>query len=100
RQGLGQRDKLATPAVDGAEVVSERIGHPVCHLPPVPAEAREIQLMKQGRVEQGGALAAETTDHLGRWRSDIERLELLGHRIEAIEGRTVVVLVLTLDQAR
>src|SRR4030095_7543192 len=52
-QALAQRDELATPALNRPEIAGDGVRDGFERCPPVPAEAREIQLMQQRRVEQG-----------------------------------------------
>ena len=77
---LGERHELAPPAVDRAEVARERRGHGLRHGAPVAAEAREVELVQQRRVERGRLVALQAAHAFGRRGRRIERLELLGEQ--------------------
>src|SRR5437870_1845869 len=99
-QALAQRDEFATPALNRPEITGDGVRDGFERCPPIPAEAREIQLMKQRRVEQGRLLPTEATDDRGRHCRDIERLQLARERVQAIESSSVVVLVVAFDELR
>ena len=62
------------------------------------AEAREIELVEQRRIERGELLALEPVDHVARRGGEIERLQLLRDRVQASQRPAVVVLVMALDE--
>ena len=76
-QALAQRDEFATPALNRSEIAGDGVRNGFERCPPVPAEAREIQFMKQRRVEQARLLPTEATDDLCGHCRDIERLQLV-----------------------
>jgi hypothetical protein len=61
RQGLGQRDELSSPTIDGPEAARQRAGHRLGHGAAVAAKAREVQLVQECRVQQRDLVALEAT---------------------------------------
>ena len=83
----GERDELAAPAVDRSEVADERARHRLRDGSAVAAEAREIELVQQRRIQRRELVALQTADRIGGRRRRVERLELLGDRVQADERR-------------
>src|SRR5262249_46049531 len=62
------------------------------------AQAREVELMEQGRIERDQLLALEANDHVtGRGR-EVDRSELLRDLVQPSERAAVVVLVVAFNQ--
>jgi len=77
----------------------DKMGH-LSAMQPVAAEACKIQFVQKGRIQLCKLIALETIDNV-RWRrTDVERFQLFGNRIESIEGIAVVMLVMALDESR
>src|SRR5262249_11700276 len=94
---VSHRAELGAPAIDRAEVAREDLGHPPRRLT-VAAEAREIELMQQRRIERDELLALERVQNMAGRAREVERLELFGDRVETPERPTVIILVMALDE--
>jgi hypothetical protein len=92
-------ENWARQACVRAEVASERFGHRLRALA-LAAEAREIELVQQRRVERDQLLALQAVDHMAGRGRVVERFELLGDGVEAPHRPAVVVLVMALEQLR
>src|SRR5499426_1925031 len=94
---VAHRPELGAPALERAEIARQDLGHARGRLP-VAAEAREVELVQQRRVERDQLLALETVEDMRRRLGEVERLELLRNGVEPPERAAVVVLVVALDQ--
>ena len=80
-QPLGQRDELLAPAIDRAEVAGEGRRQGVGDGAAVAADAGEIKLVQQRRVERRRFVALQPVDRLDRRGRGIERRQLRGDRV-------------------
>jgi hypothetical protein len=64
----------------------------------IAAQAGEVELVQERRVQRDELLALQAVQYVGRRRGEVERLELLADRVEAPERPAVVVLVVALDE--
>ena len=100
RQGACQGHELVAPPRDGAEIVRNRVGDRLGRLSAISSQTREVELMQERGVERGEFVALQALDDVTGRCAGIEGLELLRNRIQAIEGLTVIVFVVALDEIR
>src|SRR5215510_10743264 len=78
---VAHRPELGAPPLERAELARQDLGHARGRLP-VAAEAREVELVQQRRVERDQLLALETVEDMRRCLGEVERLELLGYGVQ------------------
>ena len=99
-QRVSHGDELAAPALDRPEITGKRRRKQFSRLPSVSAQACEVELVQEGRIERDQLLALERVDNVTWCAAEIERLELFGDRVQAIERAAVVVFIMALDETR
>src|SRR5262249_36066257 len=96
-QRFRQSDELLTPPQNGAEVADDGGRNLLRQRSAIAAQAREVELMQQRRIEQGCLVALQSANDVS-WRGrGVECLEFLGNRVEPIQGAAIVVFVVALD---
>jgi hypothetical protein len=96
-QGVAHCHELVAPALDRAEVARQRLRERRLRLA-IAAEAREVELVQQRRVERDQLLALEAVDHVAGRLREVQRSELLADGVQLAQRAAVVVLVVALEQ--
>jgi hypothetical protein len=96
-QRVAHGTELGTPAIERAKIAREHFHHRLGRLA-VAAHAREVQLVQDHGIHRNELLALQAIHQVTGRRGEIQRIELLGDRIEPAHGAAVVVLIVTLDQ--
>src|SRR4051794_25349195 len=87
------------PTVDRPEIAGYCAGNALWKRSSVPAETCKIEFMQEGGVEFGEFVPLQSVDDLS-WRRGVESFELFCDPVQPIDGFSIDMLVVALDQTR